>query len=142
MKDKAVLEATTFHQTNGLCKIVVQNKDLFDYRWSHDGHKICFSTVNQINFFDLKTGETSSVSTLDHDQRLFSHGGYEMIWAPENDRVACRIRFLGGRTSGTEIFGDKELFVVGVDGSFETVLAGDIKNRKESWIRNAFGNLK
>ncbi len=118
----------------------IKNIDISDYAWSRDGKTISIGTTNSLTFFDLATRKSIKVDLFKKDKRLFAHGPYEICWGPNSEKVACRIRFLGGRTVGTKIYGDRELFLIGVDGSFEAIAPDEIGQRKEAWIKNAFEN--
>lgn len=118
---------------------VVKNVDIMGSAWSPNGKTICFGTVNTLNFFDVETKKLIPVDVYKKDKRLYAHGAYEITWSPDNKKVACRISFLGGRTEGTMIYGDSQLFLIDPEGTFEAIEASDIKQRKEAWIKSAFG---
>lgn len=128
-------------QMGGRQRVVIRGQHVSDYAWSHNGRQICFSTVNRLHFYELATGKTEVVDTLKQDQRLFSHGAYEITWSPDDLKVACRIKFLGGRTQGTQIYGDSEVFLISADahGGLEAISVSEIAGRPEAWIQRAFG---
>ena len=132
--------------TKGSERIKVINTEyISDHRWSNDGKKICIGTAAKINFYDLTTRTMTTIKISDKDERLYSHTLTDITWSPDNSMVAARISFLGGRTimlGATQedmyVIGDKEVFVIGIDGSFEMIEEKDLPKRKESWIKNRF----
>lgn len=53
---------------------------------------------------------------LPYGDRFWAHGAHDLVFSPDGDAIACTIRFLGGRKVGTEVIGDKEIYVVPIDG--------------------------
>ena len=136
--------------TKGEQRIKIINKEyITDYRWSDDGNKICIGTSGKINFYDLATKEMTTFNISDKDHQLYSHSLYDITWSPNGKKVASRIQFLGGRmipfggsADDTYMFGDKEVFVIGVDGSFEVINEKELPARKENWINREFSQAR
>lgn len=124
--------------------VVIRNVDIMDYSWSHDGQSICIGTVNTLGFYNMATQALTSVNVYEKDRRLYAHGPYEITWNADNDRVACRIAFLGGRgvSSGDSedsyIYGDREVFIVSKSGDMEVMNRSDISNSDRDWIKARF----
>lgn len=124
--------------------VVMEDVDLTDYRWSPEGTSICVGATNKIHFFSMKDRKLTSFDLSEFDERMFAHGPYEIIWGPNSEKIACRIRFLGGRGISINgeanlIYGDEEVFTISPEGKFQEYGA-DLLKETEDWIRLRFRN--
>ena len=121
-------------------QIDVQVKDdyVHGYAWSSDGKKIAVSTHDRLAFY--KVGEAQPFKTLvcsSIDKRLYAHAATNMIWRPDDKAIACNIGFLGGRTEGTVVYGDHQLFVIPLEGKPRALeLPFDVNRRPQRWARD------
>lgn len=81
------------------------------------GDRIAYSTPEGIHVGDR---------LLRYGDRFWAHGAHGLVWSPDGDAIACSIRFLGGREAGAEVIGDKEIYIVPLDGGeIRSIEVGD-----------------
>lgn len=97
-------------------RILVENAFVSDFACSPDGKTLAYGRIGALVFHDLATDQSRSVAYQEISDKLYAHGAYTLRWRPDGKAVACRIEFLGGRTSGAVVFGDSEVFVIPLEG--------------------------
>ena len=87
--------------------------------WAPDGKTLAVGRAGRLDLVDPATAKiTRTWKLADLDKRLWNHGAEGLAFRPDGKQLAARFVFLGGRTAGTKIFGDRTLFVLGL--LFET----------------------
>lgn len=91
---------------------LVDDQYIADYAVSPDSKTIAYGTVGSLVFIQVQSGEKTTVPYETIDKKLYAHAATGITWRPDQAAIACRIGFLGGRLTGTTVFGDSQIFVL------------------------------
>lgn len=122
-------------------RAVVDRGGVTAYAWSPTGDRIAYGVEGELWIYDLATKvSTRAFEFKAIDKDLYCHGAHDIVWSPDGKAVACGITFLGGREEGTVLLGDREIFVLPLDGKPSRFEAGEYA-RPMRWERRQDGRI-
>lgn len=110
-----------------------------DAAWSPDGTKVVCGVDSTVKVFDAATGGLlRSWESDEIHESAHAHGAHDFLWRPDNAAIACKLTFLGQTAvlQGGEppkMFGDDEVFVLGLDGSATTLAPPADDELRAAW---------
>ena len=105
-------------------KVVVERTQMLEHAWSPKGDQLAVSLVNELRILDPSSGKpVMSFKFAEIHKDLYAHAANALTWRPDGKAIACTIQFLGGRKEGTEIFGDKQVFILPFEGKSAVIEA-------------------
>jgi len=99
-------------------RTLIEKTQMLGQEWAPKGDRLAVSLVQELRILEFPSAKTMKSFKLDEVHKdLYAHAANVMVWRPDGGAIACNIGFLGGRTVGTEIFGDRQLFLLPLEGS-------------------------
>ena len=96
-------------------RILVPKGVIEEFAWAPDGRRLEIGRVGRIDLLDVATAKILRTWKLTGiDKRLWNHAPTGLVFHPASVRIATRCVFVGGRTVGTEIYGDHKLIVLSI----------------------------
>ncbi|HKS16231.1 MAG TPA: hypothetical protein VJU16_02910, partial [Planctomycetota bacterium] len=125
----------TMDLAGGDKKVLIEKTQILGHSWSPKGDRLAVSLVQELRILEIPSGKAvRSFKFEEIHKDLYAHAAYGLIWRPDGGAIACTIPFLGGRMEGTEIFGDKQVFILPFEGK-PVVIETDGTVGPVRWVR-------
>lgn len=107
----------TMDLSGGDSKVLVEKTQMLGHTWSTQGDRLAVSLVQELRILEIPSGTVVQSFKFEEIHRdLHAHAARGVTWRPDGNAIACTIQFLGGRMKGTEVFGDKQVFILPFKG--------------------------